>query len=71
MSESNLTERELRTVLEAREQSRAEAHEWERHSQRMKAIHSVKENNSVDEFHRRSPEIESEPLRGKAFRANG
>jgi hypothetical protein len=71
MSYGNLTESEMRIVLEARAQSRVEADEWERFSQRLKATNPVNENAYVNEFHGRSFQIESEELAKQTYRANG
>ena len=62
MSYGNLTESEMRIVLEARAQSRVEADELERRSQKLKATNLVNEYTCVNEFHGRSSQIESEAL---------
>jgi len=71
MTHGKLTESEMRVVYEARAQSRLEAAESERLSQRLKAAHALDENACVNESLRRPIEVESEALRERAFRTSG
>ena len=69
MAYSRLTENEMKVVQEARAQSRREAAELERLSQRLKAIYLLNENGCVNEFHGGSSEIKSAVPQEPARRA--